>query len=626
MKVIGTAGHIDHGKSALVHRLTGIDPDRLAEEKQRGMTIDLGFAWLTLPSATEVSIVDVPGHERFIKNMLAGTGGIDVALLVVAADEGVMPQTREHVDILHLLGVRHSVVALTKADLVEDDWLELVREEVAELLKSTTLAGSAMVPVSSVTGQGIDNVLRALDDIVAATPSPADRGLPYMPVDRVFSVAGFGTVLTGTLHFGTLAVGDEVEVVPGGARGRIRNVQTHRRAIARAEPGMRVAVNVAGLSRDDVARGDVLAQPHTIRALSTFAARLHVVPSAPFPLTHAMEVTIHVGAAERAAKVYLLEGSQLAPGEAGWARLRVSEPVAAVRGQRFIVRLPAPARTVAGGEVVDIVPRFRRLRPPDRQRLESLASDHDEKAIKGVLIGDKPRRIDQIIVTLGRPMQVVKSELQKLEAKGQVLRVGESYISETAWAAATAKVAAALDEYHRTNPLRRGMPKEQLRRTLDWEHAAWTDAVHRLETAGVLRDLDTVVAGARHLGGVAGRREEADRVLAVLRREPFSPASGRELLAAAQTGPDVLAAMAEEGEIVRVADGLFFARDAFDHMSSQTIDIIRTEGEVTVARLRDVFGSSRKYALAFLEYLDSQNITRRMGDKRILGSRAPTCA
>ncbi|MBV9278733.1 MAG: selenocysteine-specific translation elongation factor, partial [Chloroflexi bacterium] len=531
MKVIGTAGHIDHGKSTLVHRLTGIDPDRLSEEKQRGMTIDLGFAWLSLPSGRDVSLVDVPGHERFIKNMLAGAGGVDVALLVVAADEGVMPQTREHLDILDLLGVRHGVVALTKRDLVDEEWLELVTEDVTELLRGTALEGSAIVPVSAATGAGIPGLLVELDRAVAVSPDPPDRGVPYLPVDRVFTIAGFGTVVTGTLHDGRLRVGEEVEVVPGGRTVRIRGLQTHRRQVSEAEPGSRVAVNLAGIARDELTRGDVLARHGALHAVRRADAGLRVLPDAPIPLTHGLEVTVHVGSAERPATLLILEGDELLPGETGWVQLRFAESVATLRGQRFIVRLPAPLGTVAGGEIVDIAPRHRRSDRSALERLTDLGSDSLPQAVAAALAHGRPRSSAAIASRLGVAEAQVATALRTMEREGAVVNLGPAYLAEEAWSRLTVQAEEILGGYHSANPLRQGMPREELRSRLGWPQTLWPPTLRSLVAANRVREHGALVALPDHRGGTGGRRAEAARILAALRSDLYAPPSGTELVA-----------------------------------------------------------------------------------------------
>ena len=349
MHVIGTAGHVDHGKSMLVKALTGIDPDRLKEEKERQMTIDLGFAWLTLPSGEQVGIVDVPGHKDFIENMLAGVGGIDAALLVVAADEGVMPQTREHLAILDLLGVKSGLVALTKVDLVDDpEWLELVEAEVEELLEGTTLAGAPIVPVSAKTGQGLPELVAELDALLQRTPPRRDLGRPRLAIDRVFSITGFGTVVTGTLVDGAFELGQEVEILPQGIKARIRGLQTHKRRIERAMPGSRVAINLAGVSKNELRRGDVVTTPGWLKPTQLVDVRLRYLADAPRPLRHNATLKFFSGSAEVVARARLLDSEAIPPGEEGWVQLRLAKPVALIKGDRFIVRQPSPPLTIGG--------------------------------------------------------------------------------------------------------------------------------------------------------------------------------------------------------------------------------------------------------------------------------------
>src|SRR5579863_9287516 len=328
MSCIGTAGHVDHGKSTLVKALTGIDPDRLVEEKERGMTIDLGFAWLTLPNGREVSIVDVPGHEGFIKNMLAGVGGIDAALLVIAADEGVMPQTREHLAILDLLRVPRGVVALTKADLVDDEWLALVREEAQEVLQPTTLVGAPIIAVSAITRQGIPALLAALEQMLVEAEQRQNIARPRLPVDRVFTMTGFGTIVTGTLLDGSFQIGQEVEILPRGLKTRVRGLQTHRHSVISAQPGNRVAINVANVARTEIARGDVVALPGQLRSTMLVDARIQLLSDAPRPLEHNMQVDFYSGAQEIPARVRLLDTEELLPGKSAWGQLRLSRPAA----------------------------------------------------------------------------------------------------------------------------------------------------------------------------------------------------------------------------------------------------------------------------------------------------------
>ena len=361
MFVLGTAGHIDHGKSVLVHALTGIDPDRLREEKERGMTIELGFAWLKLPGGQEVGVIDVPGHERFVKNMLAGVGGIDLALLIVAANEGVMPQTREHLAILDLLGVRRGIVVITKKDLVDDDLLTLVRMDIEDQVAGTVMAGAPIMAVSAVTGEGIPEIVTAIDELISTIEPKQDLGRPRLPVDRIFTIAGSGTVVTGTLIDGELTVGQEVEIAPSGLKSRLRGLQTHKSKIDKAGPGSRVAANLVGINTYQLQRGDVVTKPGWLKPTKMVTVRLKLIDYLQRPLRHGATVSFHTGASETMAKVRLLEGDLVEPGSSTWAQLSLERPVAVVKGDRYIIR--SPMETLGGGEIIDAhARRLRRMR------------------------------------------------------------------------------------------------------------------------------------------------------------------------------------------------------------------------------------------------------------------------
>src|SRR5207253_10640541 len=358
--VVGTAGHIDHGKSTLVTALTGIDPDRLAEEKRRGMTIDLGFAHMTLPSGREIGIVDVPGHARFMRNMLAGAQGLDAVVLVVAADEGVMPQTREHLEILDLLEVRRGLVVLTKVDLVDSDWLELVQAEVIAALEGTSLEGSAVIPVSAQTGHGLSELAEALDGLLEGSQPRPDLGRPRLPIDRVFTISGFGTVVTGTLVDGSIKVGDEMQTMPGGRLVRVRGLQRHNQKVESVGPGSRVAANLSGADKNELSRGDVLANPGTIQPVRRIDATLRVVTSASHAVRHGSELLLHTGTAEVGCRVIMLDADEIGPGAEGRVQLYLDRPIAAAVHDRFVLRVPSPATTIAGGSFIDVAPRKHR--------------------------------------------------------------------------------------------------------------------------------------------------------------------------------------------------------------------------------------------------------------------------
>ncbi|NTV63126.1 MAG: selenocysteine-specific translation elongation factor, partial [Oscillochloris sp.] len=473
MYVIGTAGHVDHGKSTLVKTLTGTDPDRLAEEQRRAMTIDLGFAWLSLPSGRSVSLVDVPGHERFMKNMLAGVGGLDAALLVVAADEAIMPQTSEHLAILDLLGVSHGVVALTKADLVDAEWLALVHEEVAAKLAGTSLAAAPLVPVSARTGAGLAELRAALDQVLDTTPARnSERGTPRLPIDRSFTIGGFGTVVTGTLLAGPLALGQEVEILPSGLRARIRGLQTHKQRSETALPGTRVAVNLAGVHHSQISRGDVLSLPDAYTPTTLLDLRLRVLAEADHPITQNTGLDLFLGAAEVRCRVTLLDAESLVPGASGWVQLRLEQPIVAAHGDRCILRVASPSMTVGGGMVIDPHPaRHRRFRNEVLAGLETLARGAPDELLVQALGAGPPRELAELRGELGMPESIAQPALAKLISSGLVLALGEQtssahLITPAGWSRLEERLLPPLRAYQRRYPLRQGMPREELRQRL----------------------------------------------------------------------------------------------------------------------------------------------------------------
>jgi selenocysteine-specific elongation factor len=616
--VVGTAGHVDHGKSTLVRALTGIDPDRLREEKERGMTIDLGFAWLKLPGGEEVSIVDVPGHERFIKNMLAGVGGIDLALLVVAADEGVMPQTVEHVEILDLLRVRRAVVAITKIDAVEPDWLELVDADVEEYLAKTGLAGAPIVHVSALTGHGLPELVAQLERSLADTPPKPNLGRPRVPVDRVFTVAGFGTVVTGTLIGGELAVGQELEVVPGGQRARARGLQTHKTKVQRAMPGSRVAVNLAGLATEDVRRGQVLTTPGWLRATTAVDVELAVLADAPHPLLHGAILTFHTGSAEVEARVLLLQGNALAPGESGWAQLRLKEPVAVVKGDLFVLR--TPNRTVGGGEVVDPTARRHRRRETGLiAGLEVLRRGEPDEAALALLEARGPLEASALADRLGQPLAALRPTFEAMVADGRLVKMGDFLLSPRSAADFAAAAQRALADYHAAYPLRAGMPREELRSRIGAPPRLFPHLLTRLAAEGVLVDRDGLVRAADHRVRLSEDGEaRAARLIALLAAQPYTPPALGEVPPEARLDAEELRALADQGRIVLAGDDIAFTPEAYAEMRDRVVERLKERGSVTVADVRDLFGSSRKYVLALLECMDERHITRRVGDDRVL--------
>ena len=637
MYVIGTAGHVDHGKSTLVKTLTGIDPDRWEEEQRREMTIDLGFAWLTLPSGRSVSIIDVPGHERFIKNMLAGIGGIDAALLVIAADESVMPQTAEHLAILDLLGIQHGLVVLTKVDLVDEEWLALVREEVREKLRDTSLAGAPQVAVSARSGQGLAELMAALDAQLDRMPARAqEHGEPRLPIDRAFTIGGFGAVVTGTLLDGPLHLGEEIEIGPKGLRARVRGLQTHQRKAEIALPGTRVAVNLAGVSHHDLARGDMLALPGRMRPAELLDARLRLVADAPRPLKQNDRLDLFVGAAETLCRITLLDSDELRPGQSGWVQLRLDRPIAVSRGDRYILRQPSPSRTVGGGRIIDLnPPRHRRFRPETSAALESLARGRPADLLLRALDDGQPHEWAVLLKASGLPAGAAAEALKELVAEEKVLVLGEAdtltrwhddtliathlvivpachLVTPQGWATITEKLATAVRGYHRRYPLRAGMPREELRSRLKLNGDALDAVLTTAAAQGRATPRDTSVGLPEHTPTLAPEQERVvRRLLDSYRAAPYSPP-------APDVEPELLGWLLEQGQITRVAPDVAFLPHTYAEMVAWVREQISATGSVTVAQFRDRFGSSRKYALALLEHLDERKITRRAGDARVL--------
>ncbi len=619
--VLGTAGHIDHGKSTLVRALTGIDPDRLEEEKRRGMTIDLGFAYLDLKSGRRIGIVDVPGHQRFIKNMLAGVHGFDGALLVVAADEGVMPQTREHLDILDLLGIGRGVVALTKSDLVDEDWLALVAADVQSGLRSTSLAGAAIVPCSATTGAGLDELVAALERILTQASPRADLGRPRLPIDRAFVMQGFGTVVTGTLAGGTLAVGEEVELLPAGKRARLRGLQQHNQRVDRASPGNRTAVNLSGVAHTEVQRGDVLARPGTFAVSRRADIQVRVLRDSPFALKHRARVVVYLGTAELFAQVVLLDGDALAPGERGWAQVYFDGPVPMMPTDRLILRLPAPPTTLAGGIVVDTGPqRHRRRDPALLASLERRAQGDASAGLREELAKHAAgARTGQLAAALGADATAVRAALQSLAAQDEVVAARDIFLTRAHWQAWADRLREALAAYHAAFPLRAGMAREELRSRTGIPGELLAPALARLAEAQTVVEDGREVRLSQHRAALPPAEESTSlRLVQELEAGGFAPPTLAELASRYPLTPALLEHLVAQGRLVRVSEEVVFARAAYDRAVDLLARFIRRNGSVTVAQARDLLGSSRKFVLPLLEWLDAQKITRRVGDDRIL--------
>lgn len=632
--ILGTAGHIDHGKTSLVKALTGVDTDRLPEEKSRGITIELGFANLELPGGINFGIVDVPGHERFIRSMVAGVGGMDIVMLVIAADEGVMPQTREHLEICQLLGVKKGLVALTKSDLVEPDWLNLVREEVSTFTAGSFLEGAPVVPVSARTGAGIEALRAELGRLAVEVEQKRSDGPFRLPVDRVFTVAGFGTVVTGTLLSGQVSVGDEVEILPSGLVSRIRGVQAHGSKAEKGTAGQRLALNLQGIDLDQVQRGDVVTPRGVYRATRIVDVHLDHLKSSPRELKHRSTLRLHSATYEVSAKLVLFDKDSLEPGEGGFAQLRLEHPVLLLNGDPFVLRSASPSATIAGGTILDPAPPSRRRRTVEAiELLESLATGEESGIIAKMVSGSllSGLSFSDLVKRTGLSARRVESALAPLLTAGgiiQVVREPRIYLSREGFSSLCELLSQELHAYLENNPLKDGMSKEELKTRLP----ARSDQRFFAPCLAAL-EKDGNVKAERELVKLTGRKAEAVADQAVIQQgieqeliaSDCEPHSLKELCDILRI-PEKLALehlnlLSREGRAIKVKSDIFYAPAPFALIQEKLIDHLKEKGEITPGEFRDLTGLSRKFMIPLLEYFDAQKITIRVGDKRILRKR-----
>lgn len=623
MRVIGTSGHVDHGKSTLVQRLTQIDPDRLKEEKERKLTIDLGFAWFTLGDEM-IGVVDVPGHRDFIENMLAGVGGIDAVMLVIAADEGVMPQTREHLAILDLLGVSNGLVALTKCDMVDDEeWLDLVETEIDDLLGTTALANTPIVRVSAKTGTGIPNLLNTLATVLTKVPPRSETRTPHLPIDRVFTIDGFGTVVTGTLNGGVLRVGDEVEIQPGDRRGKIRGLQSYEQSVEHAQPGSRVAVNVSGVNKKAIARGHRLTLPNTLKPTILVDARFRHLPDAPRPLKHNAEVKLFLGAAQTLAHVRLLDADTLTPGSEGWLQLRLHNPTAIAPGDRFILRTPSPKETIGGGVIVNPYPgkKHKRFRQDVIAALEVQLRGTPAELVAQAAAGNHLVAAVEIKAATGFADEELDTALASAQQEGLLFKFGERYIAVDSFQALIGKMERTTANYHDSQPLRLGIPREVLRSQLEVEGTLFEALLEHAEHI-ILEHEGALLRLSHHTIQFSEHQLKLIRTLLMaMTQAPTAPPSYKEAVDLLGNNEAILRALIDLREIVQVSADVIFTESIYDEMVNTTLDLLDAGEDVSVKTLRDHFQTSRKYAMSFLEHLDAIGITKRVGDQRVRGNR-----
>ena len=619
MFVVGTAGHVDHGKSALVRALTGIDPDRLQEEKERGMTIDLGFAWLSLPSGKDISIVDVPGHERFVNNMLAGVGSVDMAMLVVAADESIMPQTKEHLAILDLLNVKSGVIVITKKDLVDEEWMELVKLDVQDLIQDTVMANSPIYGVSSETREGINELIEGIDNALSLSNRGRDIARPRLAIDRSFSVSGLGTVVTGTLIDGCIAVGLELEIAPSRKSVKIRGLQTHKRKEEIANPGTRVAANISGIDQTDVSRGDVLTIPGWLRPSEAFDVHLKVLEDAPNNLRHNMFVSLHTGTIEIVSRLRLLEGDIAEPGSVTWAQIKPNSSVPVVKGDHFVLR--SNMTTLGGGVVVD--PHAKRHRRRDDKTIERLTI-LEMGTISDVLVntidshGLNLLDLKNLSDKIGMETSIIVNEISALINDGMILSTDDDvnvafYFTKNSWDSLVDITTLWLNEYHKEFPLRSGAPKEEIRNRLRIDGLVFNKVLSLLCKKNIVEESASTISLIGYSPRLSSKQLEVTKAyIDAISKDPFSPSTDVVIES------EVLNFLHESGEVVKVADGVTFSAGSYNQMVSSVKEYINKNGDISVGDVRDLFHTSRKYALALVDYLDQQQVTRRVGDVRIL--------
>jgi selenocysteine-specific elongation factor len=641
--IVGTAGHIDHGKTTLVRALTGVDADRLPEEKRRGITIDLGFAELSLGDVG-VGFVDVPGHERFVKNMLAGAHGIDAVALVIAADEGVMPQTREHFDISKLLGVSHGLVVITKVDIVDGELLELVRADAAELVAGSFLEHAPVVAVSAKSGAGLEELKARLREVAAQVPARSSLSVARLPVDRAFTMRGFGAVVTGTLVAGEIAEGDEMELLPAQTRVRVRGLQVHGRATPRAVAGQRTAINLGGVDAASIERGMTLAPAGRLGATQIIDAELEVLPNAPRALRSRARVRVHLGAAEVLARVQVLEeAGEIEPGERGFAQLRLESPVAALPDERFIIRSYSPQRTIAGGRVLDAYASKHRGRARMDARARLVALTQSDVAARVALYveaaGDAGLRRADLAARTGWRDETLDAATKEAVARGALLEAEGVYVGRKIFANFIEAARASVEAHHKREPLQRGLARETLRERL-FAHVppeVFRAVLAGAEQAGALvSERDIVRAGSHTLalsGADAELRTRLEQIYleAALAAPTFEDALARAAAATAtaangkgitrEHARKILQLLIDSGALVRVTGDLLFHRDALARLVETLQEYAaRHEPErlIDVAAFKDLANVSRKYAIPLLEYLDRARITRRAGDRRLI--------
>ena len=618
--ILGTAGHIDHGKSALVRALTGTDPDRLKEEKERGITIDLGFADLAYADGLKVGIVDVPGHERLIKNMLAGAGGIDIVLMVIAADEGIMPQSREHLDICNLLKVKRGLIAVTKSDLVEEDWLELIQEDIKGFVKGTFLENAEMIALSSKTGHNIELLKEKIKDLALSVEPKSVNGIFRLPVDRIFTLKGFGTVVTGTAVSGSISLDKPVEILPKGIKTKVRGLQSHGEKLKTAYAGQRVAMNLQGISKHEIRRGDVITTPDKVKTTYVIDAGLELLKDSSNTLKNRSLIHFHTGTSELTGRIIIYGDRELKPGEKAYCRFKFKAPITVMAGDRYIIRKFSPLLTIGGGEILDTSPKRRRKdeRVKDLEIFEK-GGLKEKLSLKILLAGLNGATQDELIGWIKAETPVIRNELNSLVKDNLAIHCEGRVLHKTAFDDFMQKAVSTLDAFHKDNPLKPGISKEALRAAFKgMDQRIFESLIHLIKK--IVIDKDILRLNTFKISLSEDKKVLKERILKVLEQSEFQPPSKDELAKSVSIKPqeanELLKIMAAEKNLVRINDSLYIPMSNYTKMIDGLKNFFSGKNEMTVGEFRDILKTSRKYALPFLEYLDSNKITLRVGEVR----------
>lgn len=622
MRVIGTAGHVDHGKSTLVRALTGIDPDRLIEEKRREMTIDLGFAWFSAPSGEMVGLVDVPGHRDFIENMLAGIGGIDAVLFVIAADEGIMPQTREHLAIVDLLHIPSGIIVMTKCDMVDDpDWLDLVETEIGEAMQNTVLAHAPIIRVSAHTGMGMDRLKSAIIDLLTSLPPRPEDKFPRLPIDRVFTLSGFGTVVTGTLSGAPLKLGDEIELQPSGLRGKIRGLHSYNQAVDVAHVGSRTAVNISGIEKNAIRRGETLTIPNRLSPTQRIDAHFRYLLDIERPLKHNAQIKFFCGTDEALGIVRLLNDEQLNSGAEGWIQIEFQTLIAVTQGDRFILRYPSPPQTIGGGVIINPHPvrRWKRFQPAIIQQLEAQMRGTPQERL--AQFAEKPDPIKKSALYHASGLNPVDFEMILQQAIDEHLIVQiahDQFLSMKSINTLMNKMLSIIADFQQANPLRAGILREELRSRLGIKQPLFT---YLLTQAPNIIVTDTIIHTNNHTITFTDAQEKLiQQLLRVMDENQFNPPTISEAID--MIGAPLVQALTDIGEIIAVNKDIIFTKNAFVALLDGALELIEKNGQVDVGMLREKFNTTRKYIIPFFEYTDTLGYTKRVGDVRVRGDNA----